>query len=185
VKLKIIKPKLTLLEIESAKIMTNYAYGVVEQARIFTGKVQEVTKIANLKWDRPKLSRGEEVNLKSEVKGIDEGTKAIIEIYQKCEEQPELAETLTSEVVDKMVRATWVFTYDESLPELPVEGEKDLNYKNPTYFFRVKVKDETADSEPIAFQDTITIVLRDQDGEAIANADCVVLLSDAQRKAAN
>jgi hypothetical protein len=162
--------------------MTNYAYGVIEQARVFTGKVQEVSKIANLKWDKPKLSRGEEVNITAEVKGIDEGTKATIEIYSQNPDEPKLIESIKSTVKDKKVQAIWTFNFEGSTSDLPIEGEARLSYKNPSYFFRVIVKDKQADSEPIEFKDTIIIRLRNEDGDPIANAGYVVLLADGSER---
>lgn len=159
--------------------MTSSAYGIVQRARIFKGKVQEQIKISNAKWDKQEARRGDTLKLTADVKGIPDGTEVQIEILEyDADGAHDLIKKFPAKVQSKKIEAEWAFEYHEDTDDIPTHEESEKGYNAPEYFFRVTANGENAESGLLKFKDWIEIKLLDEYGEPVAGAEYAVLFAD-------
>jgi hypothetical protein len=136
-------------------------------------KVQ-LYSVSNAKWSKNEADVGEEIELSAEVKGFDDGTKALIQIYKRDIHGPDIViEMIQAEVSRGEIKAKWTY---KLLADNSQENEgriifEDEIYKAPQYYFDVIVEHITAHSGILEYKDFIELKLRDVDDKPIGGAE--------------
>jgi len=140
-------------------------------------------QITNAKWDKQEARRGDILKLTADVKGVPDGTEAMIEIYEHdADGAHDFVTKFPVLVKNKKVEAEWEFEYHEDVDDIPTAEESERGYHPPEYFFRVKVGEVSAESGLVEFKDWIEINLTDDAGNPISNAEFALQLPDSNKK---
>jgi hypothetical protein len=140
-------------------------------------------QITNAKWDKPEASRGDILKLTADVKGVPDGTEALIEIWEHdADGAHDFVTKFPVLVKNKKVEAEWEFEYYEDTDDIPTAEESERGYRAPEYFFRVKVGEVSAESGLVEFKDWIEIELQNLNGNPIEGEDYELYLPDGQKR---
>ena len=136
-------------------------------------------QIKNCKWDKKEAREGDIVRLTADIINVYEGTEAEIQIWEHDQDLAhDFITRFTTTVKNKKIEAEWEYEYHEDTDDIPTEEETEKGYNPPEYFFRVIVACVSADSGLLEFKDWIEIILKDEFGDPIANANYVLKLAD-------
>lgn len=152
-----------------------------KSAALLLGPAVEIT---NLKWDKKEARRGDILKLTADVKGVPDGTEALLQILEHDSDGAhDLVTKFTLEVKNKKVELDWEYEYHEDTDDIPTKDEAAKGYNPPEYFFTVAIGGVTEKSGLLTFKDWVDIVLKNQDGKPIPDEDYVIHLPDgATRK---
>ena len=151
--------------------------GGIKDSNAKTGNYEiALQAITSAKWSADSARDGETVKIQIETAGLDDGTTAMIQVWQrdfnradKCVKKIEEA-TVKSDRVE----AEWEYAYN-------TESEDDARelsraYSSPVYYFSVKIDSLMARSGMLTYKDYLEIELLDQDGNGVGNQDYVFYL---------
>ena len=145
--------------------------------------VGPAVEITNLKWDRKEARRGDLVKLTADVKGVPDGTEALVEILEHDSDGAhDLITKFPSQVKNKKVEMEWEYEYHEDTDEIPTKAEAQKGYNPPEYFFRVTIGGICADSGILNFKDWMSVELKNQAGEPIPKEDYILHLPDGSTR---
>lgn len=140
-------------------------------------------KITNVKWDKQEARRGDILKLTADIKGVPDGTEAIIEIWEYDEDGAhDFITKFPALVENKKVEAEWEFEYHEDTDEIPTAEESERGYNLPEYFFRVKIGGVVGESGLVEFKDWIEIELKNGEGDPIPNIEFKLIYPDGSNK---
>jgi uncharacterized Zn-binding protein involved in type VI secretion len=132
--------------------------------------------VYNAKWSKNTAREGDILKLSADAEGYEDGTRAVLEIWEKDIKGPDYSIAfIESAVKGKKVEAEWTYEYEEGRDEGSEEDERK-GYSSPEYYFIVHVENEKARSDLLAYQDWIEIELKDQDDKSIPNEKYVLYL---------
>lgn len=143
-------------------------------------------EITNVKWDKKEARRGDVLKLTADVKGVPDGVEAMIEIWEHdADGAHEFITKFPAQVKNKKVEAEWEYQYHEDTDKIPTHDELQpvgKKYSQPEYFFRVKTGEVVGESGLLSFVDWIEIVVKDSQGNAIANRNYTVTFADGRKE---
>jgi uncharacterized Zn-binding protein involved in type VI secretion len=155
--------------------------------RIKKGGIEEgsykITLIAitEAKWSKAKAKVGDEVKLTATTSGIEDGTKAVFQIFIK---DPNFADkglaSLEADVNGDKAEVDWELQVDDNLLEIHDEKEKGGGYSNPSFYFIVTAGGQTQRSALLKYDDVVEITLTDRDGNPIGGAKYKMRLPNGQ-----
>jgi hypothetical protein len=140
-------------------------------------------EITNPKWDKKEARRGDILKLTADVKGVEDGAEAEIQIWEHDSDGAhDLITKFPVLVKNKMVEAEWEYEYHEDTDDIPDDEENEKGYNPPEYFFRISLGGVQADSGLLEFKDWLEISLKDGFGDPVHDADYVVKLADGSEQ---
>jgi hypothetical protein len=169
----------------------SYEEAVIEEVEEPAAVVEPVAEqphivVTNLRWGQKEARRGDVVNLYADIDGVDNGTTAMLSIFEYDRDgSHDFIERFNWQVNEKKIEANWEFEYHEDIDEIPTQKELEKygkSYNPPEYFFTVTLQGQEfgakQESGLLEFKDWIEIELFDQFDEPVANAKFIVRLAD-------
>lgn len=141
----------------------------------------KLVAVYNAQWSADSAKIGDTVTLSADVEGIDDGTDAIIEIWeQDIGSEDDLMEKIETKVDGGKVEADWEYKYTEDEDDI-IEGEdEEGGYSAPEYYFLVKVEDQMARSALLEFKHFIEFKLQDEEKNPIPDREYRLILSNGE-----
>jgi len=170
-------------------------YGKVKKTGVEPGDYKiELKKITKAEWSKKQARDGETVKMLVETAGIEDGTKAKLEIYERnINSTDRCIETIENlSVSGDKVEAEWEYFYEEDLPVADAVADDDWEadedsdddgvrgYYAPSYFYVVRADTCMARSPILEYKDFIELSLLDDDGQPTADARFMVFLSNGE-----
>jgi len=157
--------------------------GRISQAGLQSGDVTiELKVITEAKWSQPSARDGETIQIKVSLDGIEDGTPAKIEIHERNLNTPDTLLQIIedAEVSGGSLEVDWAYEYvDEEFAEEGSDEERPRFY-SPSFFFKVWVAGCEAQSDLLEYRDFIEVYLKNDDEDAIADAEYLVFLSNGE-----
>jgi hypothetical protein len=140
--------------------------------------------ITNAQWSAQESRRGEILELTADVEGATDGTEAVIEIYEHDQDEAHDFITRISQVMveNNRIATRWTYEYHEDTDEIPTQEEDERGYNPPEYFFRVKIRQSSADSGMLTFKDWFEIQLSDDEDNPMADVEFVLYMPDGSER---
>ena len=124
--------------------------------------------IVSTAWSQDRAKVGDTVTMTAETAGIEDGSKARIEIWVH---DPNYADRMLSfqetEVSGNKIEGDWKIAIDESYLQVVKEKEELGQYSSPTYYFIAGAKGFFKRSGMLSITDDVEIKLKDKDGNAV------------------
>ena len=138
--------------------------------------------VYNAKWSKDSAEVGDVVKLSADVDGFEDGTEAVIEIWeQDIGSADDLIKKIETNVDGGKVEAEWKYEFIEDDDDT-TEEDKQKGYSAPEYYFFVKVKDQRTRSGLLEFKDWIEVKLQDDEGNAIPDKEYALYLPNGEIK---
>ncbi len=146
--------------------------------------------VKNMKWSAQEAKRGDELTLSADLTGVHDGEELTVVVY---EYDPEGAHDKVCElpaiVKKKKIELKWEFEYFDDTDDIPDDEDLqpyDAKYKVPEFFFAIKAGNEEygreQESGKLKFKDAIELLLKDEAGQPLANANYKVIFADSSEK---
>jgi hypothetical protein len=143
-------------------------------------------EITNAKWSQPEARRGDVLKLTADVSGAQDGTEALIEIYEHdADGAHDFITKLSVLVENKKVEVEWEYEYHEDTDDIPTKEETEKGYNPPEYFFKVIIYGQEAKSGLLKFKDWVELELVDEDGQPVGDQAFIVYMADGSQKKGN
>lgn len=147
-------------------------------------------QITNLKWSQKEARRGDVVKLTADVKGVQDGAEAAVDILEyDADGAHDPITKLPTLVAKSKIEIEWEYEYHEDTDEIPTDEEVKRygnKYNPPECFFTVTIEGLVAgkkqESGLLLFKDWVDIVLKDQTGSPIPKEDYVLHLPDGSKR---
>jgi hypothetical protein len=141
-------------------------------------------RIELVTWGQSIVHRGEQVALRAETAGFDDGTVATLQIFAYRDDgDHELVGHLAAAVERDRVEAVWPFEYHGEVADLPDPvGREDDVYAPIRYFFDVEVDGHTARSGMLEFRDWIEFEVVSVDEQPLAYQWFVARFADGSQR---
>lgn len=174
---------------DGTSLRGRFENGRVELRDIPPGKVHwellpREKRIELVAWGQDIVHRDEQVALRAETVGFDDGTAATLKIFAYREEgDHELVGELAAAVERDRVAAVWPFAYHGDVADLPdpIGREGDV-YVPIRYFFDIDVDGRVGRSGMLEFRDWMTIELVDGDGQPRAYEPFIARFTDGSER---
>lgn len=135
--------------------------------------------VSNAKWSKNTAKIGDVLTLTADVDGYDDGTEAVIEIWQQdIGSADKLMEKIEKTVSGSKVEAEWEYKLDEAGEISLVDEERA--FSAPEYYFLVKVEDQVARSALLEYLHFIEVKLQDVDGNPIPDREYQLILPNGE-----
>jgi len=132
------------------------------------------TKVA---WSTKQAAVGDKVKLTAETAGIDNGEKAVLEIFVRdANFADRLLKTIESKVDGGKIQEDWVLEIDDDLLKIQTDKEQKGGYSYPSFYFRVSAGGLMSRSGLLEYKDYIEIELKDEAGKPVPKAAYKVIL---------
>jgi len=143
----------------------------------------KIFSVYNAKWSKESARVGDMLKLSAEVEGYQDGTKAIIRIFEQDIKGPDdFITEIETTVNGGKVQADWKYEYHEEEEEEWTEEEKKKGYSSPEYYFVVKVGESSARSGLLEYKDWIEIELLDDNDNSIPGEEYILYLPDGSMR---
>jgi uncharacterized Zn-binding protein involved in type VI secretion len=136
----------------------------------------ELVGIISVRWSKPKVGEGSKVTLSAKVEGIENGAKALVQVYQRDLRGPDVVvDTLHTKVKNQKVEVEWEYRYcgdqehDDSEWRLPY-------YSAPQFYGEVIIGRHRARSNMVIFEDRVEIELKNEDGDPVSGEEFMLVL---------
>jgi uncharacterized Zn-binding protein involved in type VI secretion len=141
----------------------------------------ELKAITKAEWSKKEAKDGETVKMLVETAGIEDGTKATIEVWEKDFGTGDRLIKIIKDttITGNSVEAEWMYEYKEDEEDKEDEGEV-TKYSSPQYYFIIKTEDNQARSGILDYKDWIEISLEDEDGNPMADEEYILYLSSGE-----
>jgi hypothetical protein len=162
--------------------MSSVAYGIVQKARCFTGKVKKKIKIMNAKWDKTIVARGESAKLSADTKGIPDSSRVNLKILKsKGEEDGILIEEMSVVVQNNKLECEWKPDFNAICLRI-----KQMPYVTPKFFFKITYESDEGSAQTasdfLELRDWIKIELVDDDKKPVKGQKYVLHLPDGTQR---
>ena len=132
-------------------------------------------KLQNAKWSKEIAKVGEKVKLTAEAEGFEDGTKAVIQIYRKDINSPDIVvKTLEEKINSNKIEIELENNFETD------EENKAKKYSSACYYFEVISGISKTRSGLLFKEDFIEIELKDSDGNSKANEEFILYLPDGK-----
>ena len=138
--------------------------------------------VYNAKWSKESARVvGDVVKLSADVEGYEDGTKAVLRIWeQDIKGADDFITEIETTVNGGKVEAQWDYEYHEEEEEEITEEERKRGYSSPEYYFVVHIGESKARSGLLEYKDWIEIELRDEEDNPIPNEEYILYLKNGQ-----
>jgi uncharacterized Zn-binding protein involved in type VI secretion len=137
--------------------------------------------VYNAKWSKESARVGDVVKLSADVEGYEDGTKAVLRIWeQDIKGVDDFITEIETTVNGGKVEAEWEYEYHEEEEEEITEEERERGYSSPEYYFIVHIGEDKARSGLLEYKDWIEIELKDKDDNPIANEEYILYLQNGE-----
>lgn len=157
-------------------------------SRINTGRKLEIRliktgRIRNARWSVDTARVGDEVTLIVDTPGYEDGTPVTFSIFeQDNDSKHDFIERIESSVSNERAEARWTYSYTSDDDDIRSSGRESLNTTTPEYYFIVGVADEEISSDWLEYRNWINVLLRDSNGNAVANTGYILITSEGERE---
>jgi hypothetical protein len=135
--------------------------------------------VYNAKWSQQSARVGDVVKLTADVVGYDDGTMAVLRIWEQDTKGPDdFITEIETTVNNGKVDAQWKYEYREEEEEEITEEERKRGYSSPEYYFVVHVGEDKARSGLLEYKDWIEIELRDEENNPIPYENYILYLGN-------
>lgn len=143
-----------------------------------------VVEITNARWSEQTARRGDLLTLEADVTGAADGTEAEILVWEHDEEGAHEPVTKFPVLVQGgKVEAEWEFEYVGDVADVPTDEEAEGGYQAPEFVFRVQVQGIQAESNRLAFIDTLNVSIVDaESGAPYADQKVTAHLADGSTR---
>ena len=140
-------------------------------------------RIELVTWGQSIVHRGEQVALRGETSGFDDGTAATLRIFARREDGDQELFALPAEVERDRVEAVWQYEYEGDVADLPdpIGREGDV-YTPVRYYFDLEIDGHLGRSGMLEFRDWIEFEVVDADGRPLAHLAFVVRFADGSQR---
>jgi hypothetical protein len=146
--------------------------------------------ISNMKWSAEEARRGDILTLTADVDKVDNGTEALVTVYEYDRDGAHDRITELPAVVEKKkIELKWEYEYNEDVDEIPTEEELNEygeSYNPPEYFFTIRIMGYEHGLEQqsglLTFKDYLEIELADEYGNRSANEKYKLILPDGSER---
>jgi hypothetical protein len=147
-------------------------------------------EVTNMKWDKKEARRGDILKLTADVKGVGDGSKikVIIYEYDQDDNNDKIAE-LPAIVKNDKIELSWEYEYHEDTDEIATDNELKKygkNYNPPEYFFVIDVEGakfgQKQESGLLLFKDWMEISLTNENGEPAADEKNELIMPDGSKR---
>lgn len=133
--------------------------------------------IVSANWSTNRAKVGETVTMTAEVAGIEDGSKARLEIWiHDPNYATRMLQFTETEVSGGKIEGDWKIEMNESLIEIIEQKEKLGQFSSPSYYFIVSSRNFTKRSGMLLVTDDVEITLKDKDGNAVPDKKYKVYL---------
>ncbi len=124
--------------------------------------------IVSTAWSQTSAKVGDTVTMKAETAGIEDGSKARLEVWiHDPNYAPRMLTFLETEVNGNKFEGDWKIEIDEAFIQIVEEKEKLGQYSSPSYYFVAIAKGFSKRSGMLTVTDDVEIKLKDKDGNAV------------------
>ncbi len=124
--------------------------------------------IISTAWSQTSAKVGETVTMTAETAGIDDGTKARLEVWiHDPNYSTRMLTFVETQVSGNKIEGDWKIEISESLIQIVEEKEQLGQYSSPSYYFIATAKGFTKRSGMLTVTDDVEIKLKDKDGNAV------------------
>lgn len=133
--------------------------------------------IVSTQWSKTAAKVGETVTMTAETAGIDDGTKARLEIWvHDPNYATRMLKLVETEVSGGKIEGDWAIDIDEAFIQIVEEKEELGQYSSPSYYFIAVAKNFSKRSGMLVVTDDVEITLKDKDGNAVPDKKYKVYL---------
>lgn len=126
--------------------------------------------IVNADWSKQEAEVGETVKMKVETVGIENGTKASLQVFIKDANYTDyLLETFETEVKGDKVEQDYTLQVDDKLLGICGQKAKNVRYSQPFFYYKVGIGGLTEQSALLLYKDYAEIEVKDEEGNAIGD----------------
>ena len=119
-------------------------------------------------WSQTSAKVGETVKMTAETAGIDDGTKARLEVWiHDPNYSTRMLTCVETQVSGNKVEGDWKIEISDSLIQIVDDKEKIGQYSSPSYYFIAVAKGFSKRSGMLTVTDDVEITLKDKDGNAV------------------
>ena len=138
--------------------------------------------VFNAKWSEESARVGDVVELSAETEGYEDGTKAVVRIWEMdIDGADDFIAEIETTVDGNKVDAEWTYEYHEDTDEVS-EEDKRKGYSAPEYYFIVHVEEGKARSGMLEFKDWIEVELRDEEDSPVPDEDYILYLPNGETR---
>ena len=126
--------------------------------------------IVNAQWSKQEAEVGETIKMKVETVGIENGTKANLQVFIKDANYTDyLLETFETEVSGDKVEQDYTLQVDDKLLCICDQKAGNVRYSQPFFYYKIGIGELTEQSALLLYKDYVEIELKDEEGNAIGN----------------
>lgn len=160
--------------------------GEIKKSGIAEGDYEiQLKAITKAEWSAKKARDGEVVKMLVETGGIEDGTKATFDVWQKDSNRADekIGGVSGIEVSGGKVEGEWTYEYPEDDEDDDPEVKDDQpGYSSPKFYFTVTVDRQVGRSGLLDYKDWIEIDLKDDDGDAIGEEEYILYLPNGEAR---
>jgi hypothetical protein len=156
--------------------------GRIRQSGVQEGDYEvSLRAVTSATWSATSSRVGESLTLTAGITGFDSGTRAVFQIFKKtASAADELYDTVEAETSGDSAETEWTFEYRGRDSEPTIGRTQTSRYSFPQFYFIVDVGGCRARSGLVQITDSLRIVLRDENGNPVANEPYVVRFSTGE-----
>ena len=164
------------------QVSTGSLSGEVKKSGVKEGDHEiSLQAITSASWSTKTAKVGETVQLQADISGFDSGTEAVFQIFkQSTSSADEQMDTVKAESSGDKVEADWQFEYQGDTGNPSLGKKRAGKYSNPRFYFIVDVDGSRARSGVLEITDSLKIVLKDENGNPIADEEYVVHFANGE-----
>ena len=137
--------------------------------------------ITGAKWSARESDVGKAVTMQIDTMGVEDGEKAIIDIYVRDGNYTDhLLDTMEAGVSGGQIQKQWAMQVDEKYLAICDAKEKHKKYSRPFFFFRVKIGEMEEQSGALYLKDWVEITVKDKKGNPMKNKQYKALLPSGE-----
>ncbi len=126
--------------------------------------------IVNTQWSTQDAKVGDTVKMKVKTIGIENGTKATLEIFVKDANYTDYRlKTIESQVNGDKIEEDYTLEVDDKLLGICGQKEQNNRYSQPYFYYKVNIGDLTEQSALLLYKDHVEIKVKDEEGNTIAD----------------
>lgn len=139
--------------------------------------------IVNVAWSAREADAGKPVSLEVDTEGVDNGEKAVLDIYVRDGNYGDhLLETIEAVVQNNQVRRQWTMKADGKFLTICNAKTKKGLYSLAFFFFKAGIGELSGQSGPLYLHGDVEIQLNDKDGKAAANRKFTARLASGETR---
>ncbi len=157
--------------------------GRIRKAGVQSGSFTiEIRAITEAKWSKASARDGETVQMQVSLEGIEDGTSAVFEIFERSPNSPDesLRTIEDAEVRGDKIEAEWHYEWiDDEIADSEDQRQRPKP-QSPGFYFEVSVAGMSARSGILDYKDFIEVTLVDVEDKPVPDEKFIAYLPDGQ-----